>query len=165
MSSVLKDSNNLSAESLYKTAGAVFAQDTGTSENSSRMLSEYINNLGLNSSDIKVVDGSGVSKNNIMTADFMSSYLLKLAKSSDYETVKELLASPGEGTLKNRMLYFKENLKAKTGTLSNTSAIAGYIKTRNGKVYAFDIMIQGARTSNSDKKNIEEQILRLIYTN
>ena len=63
------------------------------------------------------------------------------------------------------MLYFKDNLRAKTGTLSDTSAIAGYITTKKGKTYAFDIMIKDAKTSSNEKKNIEEQILRYIYMN
>ena len=63
------------------------------------------------------------------------------------------------------MLYCKDNLKAKTGTLSDASAIAGYITSRKGNTYAFDIMINDAKTSSSDKKNIEEQILRQIYAN
>ena len=67
--------------------------------------------------------------------------------------------------LKNRMLYFKDNLRAKTGTLSEASAIAGYITSRRGKLYAFDIMINDAKTSPADKKNIEEQILRNVYLN
>jgi len=63
------------------------------------------------------------------------------------------------------MLYLKDKLWAKTGTLSDSSAIAGYITTRRGGTYAFDIMINDAKTSNADKKNIEEQILRNIYAN
>ena len=62
-------------------------------------------------------------------------------------------------------LYFKDNLRAKTGTLSDSSAIAGYITSRRGKVYAFDIMITDAKTTSADKKNIEEQILRNVYLN
>ena len=63
------------------------------------------------------------------------------------------------------MLYFKDNLRAKTGTLADTSAIAGYITSKRGKTYAFDIMINDAKTSSADKKNIEEQILRSLYMN
>ena len=44
-------------------------------------------------------------------------------------------------------------------------ALAGYIVSRSGKVYAFDIMINDPDTSSADKKNIEEQILRNIYVN
>ena len=62
------------------------------------------------------------------------------------------------------MLYFKDNLRAKTGTLSDVSAIAGYITSRNGKTYAFDIMINDQKSKASDKKSLEEYILRDIYT-
>lgn len=164
-SDILKNSSNLSAESIFKIAGGNFMNSTGTNANSIEMLNKYFEKLNLDSKDVKIVDGSGVSKNNIITSDFMTEFLFKLSKDPYFDKKKEFLASPGEGTLKNRMLYFKQNLKAKTGTLSDTSAIAGYLKARSGKIYIFDIMIQDAKTSNSDKKNIEEQILRYIYTN
>lgn len=162
---ILKSSDNLAAESLFKTAGSVWAKSQGSINNSLEMLEAYLNKIDLEHTDIKVVDGSGVSKNNIMTADFMSEFLVYRASNEDFETFKAMFPAPGEGTLKNRMLYFKDNLRAKTGTLSDASAIAGYITSRKGKLYAFDIMINDAKTSPADKKNIEEQILRNIYAN
>ena len=62
------------------------------------------------------------------------------------------------------MLYFKDNLRAKTGTLADVSAIAGYITSRSGKTYAFDIMINDPKSKITDKKSLEEYILRDIYT-
>ncbi len=165
LNDILKNSNNMTAETLFKLAGAKFTNSQGTFENSQTMLNNYLSNLQINSSDIKIVDGSGVSKNNIMTAEFMTEFLTSLAKTDNYDILKTHLPTPGEGTLKNRMLYFKDNLRAKTGTLSDTSAIAGYITTKKGKTYAFDIMIKDAKTSSNEKKNIEEQILRYIYMN
>lgn len=160
---ILKNSSNFIAETVFKLAGAKYAGTTGTAQNSYEMLNAYFEKLGLNTDDIKIVDGSGVSKNNLMTADFMTSFLVKLYNSENFETIENYLPTPGEGTLKNRMLYFKDNMRAKTGTLSDTSAITGFITTRRGKVYVFDIMIQDAKTSETDKKNIEEQILRQVY--
>jgi len=165
VSLIMKSSNNLAAETLFKLAGAKWAGKQGNLENSLGMLDSYLKKLNINTEDIKIVDGSGVSKNNIMTADFMSEFLVNKAKDENFENYKATFPTPGEGTLKTRMLYFKENLWAKTGTLSDTSAIAGYIKTRKGKTYAFDIMINDAKTSSADKKNIEEQILRNVYMN
>ncbi len=162
---ILKTSSNLAAESLFKKAGAVWANSKGSSENSIKMLNAYLEKLNLNTSDIKIVDGSGVSKNNIVTSDFMTEFLVIKSKDANFEDYKNTYPAPGSGTLKNRMLYFKNNLRAKTGTLSDTSAIAGYIVSRSGKTYAFDIMINDAKTSAADKKNIEEQILRNIYAN
>jgi D-alanyl-D-alanine carboxypeptidase/D-alanyl-D-alanine-endopeptidase (penicillin-binding protein 4) len=162
---ILKNSDNLMAETLFKTAGAVYSNDVATREHSLDMLNAYFEKNNINHDDIKVVDGSGVSKNNLVTADFMSEYLVLKSTKEDFENFKKMLPTSGEGTLKNRMLYFKDNLYAKTGTLSDTSSIAGYITSRKGNVYAFDIMIHDAKTSTSDKKNIEEQILRNIYAN
>ncbi len=163
--SILKSSNNLIAETVFKTAGAKWANSQGTAENSLAMLDDYIQNIGLSANDVKIVDGSGVSKNNIMTTDFMTDFLIYKAKQENFEDFCNMLPTPGEGTLKNRMLYFKENLRAKTGTLSEASAIAGYLTTKRGRLVVFDIMINDANTSAADKKNVEEQILRNIYLN
>ncbi len=163
MFAILKSSDNFVAETVFKLAGYKYANSQGSIANSIKMLNSYLNKLNISNEDIKIVDGSGVSKNNIMTADFMTNFLLAEAKVENFETFKEYLPTPGEGTLKNRMLYFRDNLRAKTGTLSDTSSIAGYITSRKGKLYAFDIMINDAKTSPADKKNIEEQILRQVY--
>lgn len=162
---ILKNSNNLAAETVFKTAGAVYANSQGNIENSLNMLNAYFEKNNLKDDDIKIVDGSGVSKNNIMTAKFMGDFLMFRANDENFDNFKNAITTAGEGTLKNRMLYFKDNLRAKTGTLADTSAMAGYITSRHGKLYAFDIMINDAKTSSSDKKNIEEQILRNVYIN
>ncbi len=158
---VLTNSSNFVAETVFKTAGAKFTNNTGSLEHSLQMLRAYFDKLKLDYSDIKIVDGSGVSKNNIVTSDFMSEFLVKRADDTDF--IKSLPTS-GEGTLSNRMLYFKDNLHAKTGTLSDVSCIAGYITSRSGKTYAFDIMINDPKTKITDKKSLEEYILRDIYT-
>ena len=162
---IIKNSDNLVAESLFKAAGAEWAEAQGSFENSKKMLDAYFEKLGIDAQDIRIVDGSGVSKNNLMTADFMANFLVYLSEQDGFENIEMLLPTPSEGTLKNRMLYFKDNLRAKTGTLADTSAIAGYITSKRGKTYAFDIMINDAKTSSADKKNIEEQILRSLYMN
>lgn len=158
---ILKNSNNFVAETVFKIAGGQYVNNTGSLANSLKMLNAYFEKTGLNAEDIKIVDGSGVSKNNIITADFMSEFLVKQA---DCEYFVNSLPTSGEGTLKSRMLYFKDNLRAKTGTLADVSAIAGYITSRSGKTYAFDIMINDAKSKTSDKKSLEEYILRDIYT-
>ena len=162
---ILKNSSNLASETLFKMAGAVWANSTGTFENSLKMFEAYLKKYDIDDKNIQIADASGISANNLVTADFMTDFLVMKSKSENFEDYKLLFPAPGTGTLKNRMLYFKDNLRAKTGTLSGTSALAGYIVSRSGKVYAFDIMINDPDTSSADKKNIEEQILRNIYVN
>lgn len=163
LTDILQNSNNMVAETTFKLAGSVWAKSQGNLNNSMDMLNSYLKSIGLNTEDIRIVDGSGVSKNNLMTSDFMSSFLVKIYSDKNFEEFQSCMPTPGEGTLKDRMLYFKDNLKAKTGTLSDASSMAGYITTRKGKTYSFDIMINDAKTSPANKKNIEEQILRNVY--
>ena len=157
---IFKNSNNMVAETVFKLAGAKYTNSKGSFENSQKMLNAYLDKIGIDYSDIRIVDGSGVSKNNLLTADFMSEFLVKVYSSED---CKNALATAGEGTLTDRMLYFKGNLKAKTGTHCSESAIAGYITSRTGKTYAFDIMINDPKSKNVEKKSLEEYILRDVY--
>ena len=161
---VLERSNNLVTETVFKLAGGKFVNNTGSTDAALKMFQAYCEKLNLDTNDIKLVDGSGVSKNNLMSADFMTDFLLAISKHEQFINYKNAMATPGEGTLKDRMLYFNGNLRAKTGTLSDISSIAGYITSQSGNNYAFDNNINDAKTSNADKKMLEEYIIRAIYT-
>jgi len=162
---ILQRSDNMVAETVFKVAGGKFVNNTGSIDSAVKMFNEFCEKQNLNHKDIRIVDGSGVSKNNLMTAEFMTDFLVAISKLDNFDSYKAAIATPGTGTLSNRMLYFKDNLNAKTGTLTDVSAIAGYITTRNGESYAFDIMISDPTSKSSDKKMLEEYILRTIYTN
>ena len=162
VNAIMLDSNNMAAETVFKIAGGHYAKTSGSAEAAIKMLMDYCGKLGVNTQNIRIVDGSGVSKNNLVTTDFMTSFLIsQYQNDAEY---KEIFASAGEGTLKNRMLYFGDNLKAKTGTLSDVSAITGYLKTAKGNLVAFDIIINDPNSKTPDKKMLEEYILRAIHT-
>lgn len=160
---ILKTSNNMMAETVFKLAGGAYTKETGSIYSAVEMFSDYYKKLGVKTDNINIVDGSGVSKNNLLTADFVTEALSKASKTPDFNDFKSHMASPGEGTLKDRMLYFKDNLKAKTGTLANVSTIAGYITVKSGKTYAFCIMTSDSKSKTSDKKSFEEYVLRAAY--
>lgn len=162
---ILQKSDNMMAETLFKVAGGKYVNNTGSIDSAINMFNDFCSKYGLKPEEIKIVDGSGVSKNNLMTADFMTDFLVVESKLPNFELYKDSMAYPGIGTLTNRMLYFKDNLKAKTGTLTDVSAIAGYIKTQRGQEYAFDIMINDPKSKPADKKMLEEYILRSIFAN
>lgn len=156
---ILKKSNNMMAETVFKVAGGKYSNETGSSEAAVEMLKDYYKKLGISTENIKIVDGSGVSKNNLLTADFVTDVLLKTEGSG----FKNHMAIPGEGTLTDRMLYFKDNLRAKTGTLTNVSSIAGYLTAKSGKTYAFCILTNDPKSKSSDKKSFEEYVLREAF--
>ena len=160
---VLKRSNNLVAETIFKVAGGKYAKNTGSHANAMAMFNNYCKENQLDCSNIRLTDGSGVSKNNLVTADFMTNYLTQISKTYDYDTVKTMLPTSGEGTLAKRMPMLKDKIYAKTGTLANISGITGYLEAQSGKKYAFAIYINDGNSEDSAKKLYEEIILRELY--
>lgn len=156
---IFKHSNNYVSETVFKLAGGKYTNSTGSFENGLMMFNNFCKKHHLDTSNIRIVDASGVSKNNLMIADFMTDFLICTQGFLEPE-----LPTAGEGTLSSRMLYLKDYVHAKTGTLNNISAIAGYLTSQSDCKYVFCIMINDSKTTASDKKVLEEYILRTLYT-
>lgn len=154
----LKNSNNMVTETVFKLAGGKYAQGTGSFYSATEMMNNYYSKQNIDMTGIKLVDASGVSHNNTLTADFVTNVLVKNPQIKDY------MAFPTVGTFANRMLYFKDNIKIKSGTLNGVSSAAGYIKAKSGKSYAFCIIVHDPNTTGSDKKAFEEYMLRQAFS-
>ncbi|MBQ3311573.1 D-alanyl-D-alanine carboxypeptidase/D-alanyl-D-alanine-endopeptidase [bacterium] len=160
---VLKNSSNMISETTYKLAGGKFKKTTGNINSAVEMFNSFCAQNNLDCSSVKLTDGSGVSKNNLVTADFMTDYLVTINKVYGKEKLNSLLAKPGEGTLNMRLLSLKDNLHAKTGTLSNISGIIGYLDAKSGKRYAFAIYETDGKAKMSDMKLFEDFIIKEAY--
>ena len=156
---ILKNSSNLASETLSKLAGGKAYNDRGTDLYGIKLFNDYCKKIGLDTTKIRITDASGVSKNNLLSADFITEYLVK----NKDNKILEHLPAPGEGTLTHRMLPIKNNLKAKTGTHGDASAIAGYLTTKNGNKYAFCIIINDTTATISDMKTLEDYLIREAY--
>jgi len=156
---VLLNSNNMVIETMSKLAGGKYYNKQGTDTDAVKLFNEYCKKNNIDNSRVHVVDASGVSKNNLASADFITEFLLK---NKDNKIVDKM-ASPGKGTLSTRMLPLKDNLKAKTGTLSDISSIAGYLTAKSGRKYVFCIMINEPMTGDSTRKSLENYLIREMY--
>lgn len=159
ISDVLLNSNNMVAETMSKIAAGKYYNKQGTDTDAIRLFNEYCEKHGIDSSRIRLVDASGVSKNNLSDVDFISEFLVKNKDNKIFDN----LAAPGEGTLSTRLIPLKDNLRAKTGTLSDISSIAGYLISRSGRRYAFAIIINEPSSQSSAKKNLENYLIREMY--
>ena len=156
---ILKNSNNMVSETVAKLAGGKAYNDRGTDLNGIKVFNAYCEKLGLDNSKIRITDASGVSKNNLISADFISEYFVK----NKNNKVLEHLPKPGEGTLTHRMLPLKDNLRAKTGTHGDASSIAGFLTTKNGHKLAFCIIINDTTSTIADMKTLEDYLIREAY--
>lgn len=156
-------SNNLAAETLFKLAGSEYSGKTGTTSRGIETFESFYSEIGLDTSKMSIVDGSGVSHNNLIRADWMSLALSKLYKQPNFKDYLETLPVPGvKNALAGRFNDLSGNLWAKTGTLAGISGITGYLKTDSGNFYSFAILIQNYKGSSAYAKKLENKIIKML---
>ena len=163
ISSILHNSNNLMAESIFKLASAKKYSATGTDFLGEEVFKEFYNKLGLETDNILIKDGCGVSRKNLLYADWMTQALNKIYKQKDFEKFRDNMAQSGDGTLNNRLYPLRGEVWLKTGSLSNVSAIAGYVKSQDGHTYSIVILTQNFIQEQSTVKKFEDEIINIIY--
>jgi D-alanyl-D-alanine carboxypeptidase/D-alanyl-D-alanine-endopeptidase (penicillin-binding protein 4) len=122
-----------------KAAGNEF-NDKGVAKTFNKVLSE----LGIDPSKIIIKDASGLSKENKLTANVLSQLLYKIHSDPLFSQLIAGLPIGGEtGTLSKRYIETAPQavglVKAKTGTLSGTVSMAGYVQSGD-REYAFTII-------------------------
>lgn len=159
-----KASNNLVAEMLLKTL-AREKTGVGSFENGTQVLADFLVSMGINPSMIVIKDGSGLSRNNLISPYGMARFLQAVYQSNIRADFMASLAKPGEkGTLQNRLIgsEAEKRVTAKTGSMNNVSTLAGYIKTKNNKTLAFCIMVNNFTEPISVIRNIQDlMVMRL----
>ncbi|MGB5772219.1 MAG: D-alanyl-D-alanine carboxypeptidase/D-alanyl-D-alanine-endopeptidase, partial [Crocosphaera sp.] len=124
-----QESNNLYAESLLN----LLVDDT--SENGAiDHLKENLNKLGLEPNLYHLKDGSGLSRHNLVTPEALANLLVLMMQIPEGNVYRDSLAVGGiNGTLETRFkdTIIQGKVQAKTGTLSGTSSLSGYIAPSN----------------------------------
>ena len=142
-----KTSDNLSTEMTLLALAEKYFGRPASAKNGLKMIDSLIIICGLNPKDYRLVDGSGVSHYNLISAELLIS-VLKYFYYNEFELYKTLYDSfpiaGVDGTLENRMRNTKaeNNVHAKTGTLSGVASLSGYVKNKKGNMIAFSILVQ-----------------------
>ena len=90
-----------------------------------------------------MVDGSGLSRRNTIAPEVLVAVLQRMYDRTGASPWMTALPVDGrDGTLALRMqgTAAQDNVRAKTGTMSNIRSLAGYARTRDGEMLAFAIM-------------------------
>ncbi len=161
LNQINQNSDNLAAEILLKHAGHIKTEKAGTTKDGLDIVNAYYKDKGLNPSSIHIVDASGISMNDYVSADFMTSALKIISKSPNFTTLKNSMTTPETGTFQNRLTELTGRLHVKTGTLANTSAVIGYIKTNSRKDVAFAIIFDNL-PENVNIKALENELIKSI---
>ena len=158
---MLKKSDNVIAGALFKKLGQIHSGSPGSWENGSIAVSRILSKqAGVQTSGMRLLDGSGLSVNNLATpAQFMQvlQFAYGNSKTRDY-FIESLPISGVDGTLKRRMLNITRKIRAKTGTISGVASLAGYATSYNKDTLAFVIIVNGHKGLNWRYKSMEDKI-------
>jgi len=153
-----KRSQNLHAEMLLRTLGAEF-KGQGTDEAGLQVVKEFLVEAGIDSDKIRLDDGCGLSRENLLTPRFQTSLLEFVSKRPYFDLFFNTLAVSGtDGTMKNRLsaLEVRGSVHAKTGSLNGVTTLAGYMITKSGRNLVFSIFANRAYAEARVKKTIDE---------
>jgi D-alanyl-D-alanine carboxypeptidase/D-alanyl-D-alanine-endopeptidase (penicillin-binding protein 4) len=112
-------------------------------------------------SGLRLRDGSGLSHDDRVTPRLMAAYLARIPTRSNTEMFPFLLPANGAGTLARLRGGFADAgvVRAKTGTLSGVSSLAGYLGRREG-TYIVVTFFNGGRTRRA--RAAQWQLFRVI---
>ncbi len=168
-----QDSHNLFAEALLKRLGFELTGQPGTFESGAAAVRMFLQErLGtrVQPAITKVVDGSGLSKENVTTARVLVETLRYLHRNDELRDVfRSSLAVAGEtGTLRRRAKNVTgATVHAKSGYINGVSALSGYLvfadagAPRGERVYAFSMIFNGFRppVTNTTLKQTQDRLL------
>ena len=158
---MMYESNNLAAEMLTKSL-AYSDTSFGNWESDLKIIKSLIYEYGkIDTTNIKLSDGSGLSRYNLSNAKSFTT-LLDYIHFNKYKD-EFIEALPHEGsknsTLENRFKHYKDSIIAKTGTISGVSCIFGYLFSQKYGPLCFSVMINGFTGSFKPFKILEGEII------
>jgi D-alanyl-D-alanine carboxypeptidase/D-alanyl-D-alanine-endopeptidase (penicillin-binding protein 4) len=129
----------------------------------------FLREVGIPQDSVVQWDGSGLSRHNLITPASAVQLYTYMAKQSRYASAWENSLTIGgvDGTLQNRFKGTSAvgNVRGKTGTIDQVSALSGYITTAGDERLVFSIIVNGVPESRARTSTIDMIITMLASFN
>jgi D-alanyl-D-alanine carboxypeptidase/D-alanyl-D-alanine-endopeptidase (penicillin-binding protein 4) len=146
---LMKESQNLYAETLLKTLGAV--SGTATFAAGRTAVQSTLAQWGIAPGELIDRDGSGLSRYDFVTPAALVTILTHIARDEGLRGPFEatLPVAGRDGTLANRMkgTAAEGNARAKTGSMTGVRTLSGYVATAEGEPLVWSIMANNFDTA------------------
>lgn len=163
---VNKRSFNLYADMLLRML-AVHAGQKGSIENGTAQLKQFLESRRIaGSNDVVLHDGSGLSRDNLVTPRVLAAVLNYMSKSPHFTYYYNSLATPDDrGDLLVLRRYLKpqkriNDVRVKGGTIDSVKAAAGYVRSSDGRLISFVFMANNLAKTDEALFRIHEDILK-----
>ena len=154
---------NIYAEAMLKSLGrSVFPDTTNAYEAGTTAVNTVLYDMGIRPGSVDILDGSGLSRRNLATPEAFVDTLQAMAKTENAAIYRNSLAVAGRsGTLRNRMrgTNAEGRFQGKTGTLSGTYTLSGYLNPPNHPPLALSILVNDTNASGRDVRSLIDQII------
>ena len=160
-------SNNVFAETLLRSLGL---EMTGSAcyDSSYVAIDKVLKELQIDTSQgCRIKDGSGLSRHNYISSDFLCRFLAGMMGSPHFAEFAASLPSPGSnGTLLYNMqkmpTELKSRIKVKSGSMNGVRCYSGYIIPTEGakeEVIIFSIMVNNCTSPTWEVRNLLDSIM------
>jgi D-alanyl-D-alanine carboxypeptidase/D-alanyl-D-alanine-endopeptidase (penicillin-binding protein 4) len=168
----MKPSQNMFTEVILRTIGEQVGDKTDPKKTSSQrgitVVSQFLQSIGIAPDAVIQHDGSGLSRHNLITPASNVQLYTYMARSKNFQVWRDSLPIGGiDGTIKTRFLntLAVNNVRAKTGTIDQVSALTGYVTTVSGEKIVFSIIVNGVNGGRLRTDTIDEIVVALANFN
>jgi len=158
---MLKVSQNLYAETLARTLGLVLKKQ-GRFEAGKEVVEETLGSMAIQKGTYAYVDGSGLSRQNLVSADMLVRIFKYMFRSKYFATFFDALPIAGvDGTIRGRMKGTKaeNNVHGKTGTIAYVRCLSGYVRTGDDEMLAFAMIANNFLATNPAVEYVQDSAL------
>lgn len=168
----MKPSQNMYTETILRILGEQLGDKTNPNSTSEArgigVVKNFLPQIGAAPDSIIQHDGSGLSRHNLITPASNVQLYTYLAKGANAQIWRDSLTIGGvDGTLKNRFAgtIAANNVRGKTGTIDQVSALTGYVTTAAGEQIVFSIIVNGVNTGSIRTSTMDEIVVALANFN
>jgi D-alanyl-D-alanine carboxypeptidase/D-alanyl-D-alanine-endopeptidase (penicillin-binding protein 4) len=163
----LKPSQNLYTELILRSLGAITKTSAHQTDEDAGLdaVRNFLRQTGVDQHELVLNDGSGLSRNDMVTAHASVELLTFMSKHRYAGVFRDALPIAGvDGTLKNRMkgTPAEGNVHAKTGTLSSVASLSGYVTSAAGERLVFSMMLNNYAEVGEVRKDSIDAIAVLL---
>jgi D-alanyl-D-alanine carboxypeptidase/D-alanyl-D-alanine-endopeptidase (penicillin-binding protein 4) len=159
-----KFSNNVMARQLFLTLGAEMLKLPGRSDRSAQVVQSWLAEKKLDFPELVLENGSGLSRQERISAGHMGRLLLEAWRSS---VMPELMSSlplvAYDGTMRRRLRFesIAGQAHIKTGSLADARTLAGYVLDKNGLRHVVVLFINHANAAAGQPA--QDALLQWVY--
>lgn len=116
--------------------------------------------VGIDLGDVKVDDGSGLSRHNYVTVRAIAKLLAWSDRQPTSAAWHAALPHSGSGTLASRLKGIA--FEGKTGSMDAVSSLSGYLHLPSGKVLIVSVILNEFNCSMADTRAIQDNVVKAV---